>query len=203
MGRELALQAMQALLVGASPTTQEYRSLRDEGFAYLRGAWPSLQQVDAADTIDAAIERFIRSRSRQEPPQLNPEEALGYLMRSIKNAQIDKFRGSREAPSSLDLSAADDRSNESGVEMTTDGGIMSLLDRAATLQELRTVLANLIDRGDVAAARTIFVWLDVAADTGRAPSARQVAAVMGVTHPTVMRALARFKDELKAVRDSA
>lgn len=137
--------------------------------------------VDAAevdDVIDESIARFVARSSRLDATR-NP---AGYLVRIAQNTALDRLRArSRERLGDLDTSVDD----------PTSAVIRRLHDSLLACEAVRLSLLA----GDPVAARVVTAFLDLAR-RGMSPSTRAVAAVAGVTHPTVAHALGRVAERL-------
>lgn len=78
-----------------------------------------------------------------------------------------------------------------------DDFVAALIDRDATHSMVLAALRAGIDAGDDITVPIITKWLDIADELGRAPSTREVATRVGVSHSTVAQALKRFRAVLE------
>jgi DNA-directed RNA polymerase specialized sigma24 family protein len=187
-----AQRAADSLLSGASPSSDDFNALRGMVIGYLRAAWPSLSESDAEDAADEALVRVL-VRQREHPGQgQETRNGLGYVLRTARNLQVDRFRRRREHPDGV----LHERTEGPGME---DREILRLIDNAASLSSINQALDRAVTLGDTRVETVVSAWLDLAEQTGAPPSTRDVAATLGVAHTTVQRALSRFHGHLKAV----
>jgi hypothetical protein len=136
---------------------------------------------------------MIRLLRRSEGLETKVENAWGYLLKATRNSAIDAIRAQtrrREVPVEAlgeDASSPDD-------------AVAALIDRDATHATVLAAMRVGIDAGDEITVPSITKWLDIADKLGRAPSTREVASRVGVSHTTVAQALKRFRALMEGLR---
>jgi DNA-directed RNA polymerase specialized sigma24 family protein len=186
-----AMRAAGSLVEGADLDPDEYGALRRELTAYLRGVSNTLSDVELQDLLDEAVTRFLGQRERLAGT--DPSEALGYLMRTARNALLDRVRRNREFPDQDVV----DRSGESAVD---DGAVMRLIERNATHAEVHQALKRLRESGQDSTVAIVLKWMNVSSDAGASPSARLIGREMDVEHKTVTNALSRLRTVILEIR---
>jgi RNA polymerase sigma factor (sigma-70 family) len=141
---------------------------------------------DAADAAQDAILSLLEVASGDEGSReiRNPAAYLTWLAR---NRALDRLRR-RDFEKAADFEEAVDASRGGD-----DERIAALFDRAASSAAIEHALRTALDAQDELAVRVVTVWLDIAAEVGKAPSSRQVAQRTGVSHTSVNQSLRRFR----------
>jgi RNA polymerase sigma factor (sigma-70 family) len=141
---------------------------------------------DAADAAQDAILSLLEVASGDEGSReiRNPAAYLTWLAR---NRALDRLRR-RDFEKAADFEEAVDASRGGD-----DERIAALFDRAASTAAIEHALRTALDAQDELAVRVVTVWLDIAAEVGKAPSSRQVAQRTGVSHTSVNQSLRRFR----------
>lgn len=141
----------------------------------------------ASDSSEVASEAMTRFFERCARGEVDPERAAGLLTVIARNVAVDFLRLSRrETPTGdveLELEYRGDKDDEIAAMLDRRA------DRTAIVQAMETALAH----NDLMTLRVGRAWLDLADEHGRAPTAREVAAFLGVSHSTVLRALRTFR----------
>jgi RNA polymerase sigma factor (sigma-70 family) len=147
--------------------------------------------LDADDVVQATM---IRLLGRSGHLEAEIENAWAYLFGAARYSAIDAIRlRNRRREVRLDVSAAENAAS-------SDDYVAALIDRDATHSMVLAALRAGIDAGDDITVPIITKWLDIADELGRAPSTREAAARVGVSHTTVAQALKRFRALLEPRR---
>lgn len=144
-----------------------------------------LSAGDGSEVASEAVARFVE-RCRQG--DVDAEKAAGLLTIMARNIAVDLLRRrSRETPSGVVEGALADQGSK-------DDEIAALLDRRADRAAIVQAMATALRLNDLMTVKVVRIWLDLADEHGRAPGAREVAAVVGVSHSTVLRSLSAFRE---------
>lgn len=190
MSRDLAIRALLAIGRRADVGAEEYRALRTVLRQYLTQARPGISEADLSDAVDESVSRLLARPDALAG--LDETTVLGYVLRSARNAQIDRWRSTR-------LEVLDDLAESpprSGTGEEDDAAILALMDESASLATVRQLLEDLQAEGDSTTIRVIVTWLDLAAGMPSNPTAREVAVRLGLAHSTVVRAMQRARSRL-------
>lgn len=141
----------------------------------------------ASDSSEAASEAMTRFFERCVRGDVDPERAAGLLTVMARNIAVDFLRLSRRETPTGDVE----------LELEHRGGkddeIAAMLDRRADRAAIVQAMETALRCNDLMTLRISRAWLDMADEYGRAPTAREVAALVGVSHSTVLRALRTFR----------
>lgn len=139
---------------------------------------------DAEDAAAEAIERLVVAA---RDGRLDLDDRPGsYLLTVARRVAVDQWRrhGARE------------ELTDQPPEQATDDEVIRMLDADATGARIQAALRRAYEE-DVAMSLVIRTWLDMAWESGSEPSTRAVGERAGVSHSTVVRALARFREYLR------
>ncbi|MGI8684582.1 MAG: sigma-70 family RNA polymerase sigma factor [Acidimicrobiales bacterium] len=139
---------------------------------------------DLEEVVASALVRFVGAVTGGA---LDPDRsAAAYLTVVARNSAIDLLRAKKHVERSADWRLASAGAEDETVEALTD---------AMTAHDVvRPALRKAAAAGEHSVVRVVAEWLDLAAEQGRAPTTREVAAVAGMSHMSVSRALRRFRD---------
>jgi DNA-directed RNA polymerase specialized sigma24 family protein len=150
-----------------------------------------LTDQEREEVVNDAVMRLIDMAGRG---RLDPGRPAGALLRVIADhLAIDALR--RRARTSG--TPFDEAVHGGAVD---DESLSALLDRSAASADVRRALRACADEGRHELVRVITNWIALAAATGDAPTTREVAERVGVSHMTVQRALTAFGERLAAGR---
>ncbi len=179
---------MVALVAETEPTTEGLRvillHLEDE----LVRRFPGLSLSDRNEIIGDSLTAFLGAV--QEGKVRLEGEPGGYLWRTSQRRAIDKLRRPVELP--LDGTPPD-------VYGPDDDVIAARLDERAQAGDIHLAVGLARAEGNHRVNRTVSEWLVLAQRNGKAPSTREVAEAMGVSHDTVARHLKIFRGYLERV----
>lgn len=177
-----------ALVAETEPTTKDLRiillHLEDE----LARRFPGLSLADRNDIIGDALAAFLGAV--QEGKVRLEGEPGGYLWRTSQHRAVDRLRRPTELP--LDESPPETYGPD-------DDAIAARMDERARASDIHLAIGLARADGNHRVNRTISEWLVLAQKNGEAPSTREVAVEMGVSHDTVARHLKTFRGYLARV----
>jgi DNA-directed RNA polymerase specialized sigma24 family protein len=145
---------------------------------YVTARFPDL---DADDVVQATITGLLERGHRID----DVESARAYLLGATRYRAIDTLRARNRRPQ-VPLEAI-------GEQPTGDDDVARLIDLSATRASVYESLQASVIAGDELLVRVVTVWLDVAEEQGHAPSTREIAPLVGVSHTSVAKALERFR----------
>jgi hypothetical protein len=182
---ELVVRLQSKSDVTAEPTQDDLAAVQADVTAALLGRWPRAGAARAEETAAEAVQRFMIAAAEGKV-RTDPADAPGRYLRTIAyNAMRDLF-GEDARWASLDAELAD-----------ADGEwVFRLLDRQATRSIVVEALRRCRLNGDRTTVRVVRAWIRLAEGDGDEPSARAVAEIAGVSHPTVGACLERFRAEI-------
>ncbi len=177
-------------------SAEQWQALFSGIRGYIGHSFPSLAGPEECEDLAATVVETILRSSRAG--RLDPAQKPGaYVLRAARNAAVDRVRRRATAaqhetalPASLLECVA------SGGSELTDDHVARKLDGAANAAAIRAALSRAKDVGDATTVRVIASLLDGIAETGVAPSNRQLAGIVGVSHTGVAKCLLRFRDHL-------
>lgn len=143
------------------------------------------------DAEEVAQEAIVQAYRRD----LGEIENLGaFLFWTARNRAIDRSRRARRRAGTETLTASVEDVAAVSHYSAEDDGIAALIERDASgaLVEHGLRAANAAD--DRLVVRVVAAWLELANETGEAPSSRDVAPRAGLSHTSVNQALSRFRD---------
>ena len=184
MSGETDLDDAAALLVLAMRNADDLdwstlRAIQMELGRHARAASAAHDDVD--DLVDAVLVRFVQAVRRQ---RILPETAGAYLARSVRNAAADAHRSSVRKPGSFD--------EELLMMPIDDDGLARLLARGVAAVDVLRGLSQAASDKRFTVVRVVAEWLQQAELTGEAPSSRQVALALRVSHSAVTASLREF-----------
>jgi DNA-directed RNA polymerase specialized sigma24 family protein len=141
----------------------------------------SFRSLDAGEVVQVTITRLL-ARGQQLPEVAHP---WAYLLGSARHAAIDALREQKRRQQ-VPLQDVADRSSGEDV-------VAALIDRNASRARIVESLQAAVLAGDQLTVRVITLWLDYAEAHGEAPSTRELAPLVEVSHTSVAKALARFR----------
>jgi len=116
-----------------------------------------------------------------------------YLFWTTRNRVLDRRRraDTREATEML----VDDLEQSVGARYYSrqDDELAQLLDQDATAELLEDALRAAVAAQDHLVVRVVTVWLELAEETGEAPTSRKVAREVGASHTSINQALRRMR----------
>jgi DNA-directed RNA polymerase specialized sigma24 family protein len=127
-------------------------------------------------------------------PPASVEHPTAFLFWKARNRVYDRARVQKRRPEVLLDTLA------SGFYSSEDDAIARLLDQAATAAELEDALRAANAVHDSLAADVALTWIKLARESGAAPSEREIARVIGVSHPTIGKALTRLREYILTTR---
>jgi DNA-directed RNA polymerase specialized sigma24 family protein len=170
---------------GRQPTMAEADAVR----ALLR-LWLSRRRLDPDERESVCDDAILRLIQMARDGRLDPDRPPGALLRVIADhLALDVIRGRPryQTVNVAEFVIVDDAEDERIARM--------LLAEAAAADVRRALLSTAEDgRDDV--VRIVSAWLGLAAANDEAPSTRELAERLGVSHMTVQRALQTFKSHL-------
>jgi len=169
------------------PAPDDYHVVQRHLDQQLRARYRTLNSADRADVISDALLKVMGSARRGRiDPSGNP---AGYLWRVVENRAKDMV----SEPQSMRL-------EDAGEIRDRDDKVAVLLDADASSSEVTAALR--VARHDPELVKTVAEWLRLAQEMGKAPTTREVAACLGVSHDTVARRIRRFKAHIARERDN-
>ena len=171
----------------------DYEAVRSVLHASVR----ALGVHDAEEVVQDVMLKFLDPiHAVQLDPMKNPG---AYLLTAVRWAAVDQRRREQRERSHVTYDALE--SDRFAAQGTTSAGSPTLTDdEAADLlvanenaDWVRRALAACRQNGDQTAYRVVVAILDEIQTTGDMPSRRAVAAKLGLSHPTVGKALKRFE----------
>jgi DNA-directed RNA polymerase specialized sigma24 family protein len=155
---------------------------------------------DAEEVVQDVLLKFLDPVHAVE---LDPEKNPGaYLLTAVRWAAVDQRRKEQRERSHVTYDALDsDRFADRGIASAgspalSDDEAADLLVANENADWVRRVLAACRQNGDQMAYRVVVAILDEIQTTGAMPSQRAVATKLGLSHPTVGKALRRFETYL-------
>lgn len=145
------------------------------------------------DSEDVATDLLLKLVARVQT--LGPLPNDRYVYRAARNAAIDQMRRntarqSREVP---DLSVHADN-----LQLATDDDVSAAFDAAQTAASVMRALQTARQRNDQVTFLVVTTALDQTQSLGHRPSNRMLAGKLNLSHTTVNKALARFREYLHA-----
>lgn len=144
-----------------------------------------LSAEDAEESAVAAIEGLYE-RGRADGATAEIRKPVAYLVWAARNRAIDKLR--RQT-----LVDAHERGELPPGMIGDDERVAALLERDASVSDVRMAMKAAADAGDHLAVRVIRVWLNMASELGKEPGSRAVGERAGVSHTSVNQVLRRFR----------
>jgi DNA-directed RNA polymerase specialized sigma24 family protein len=163
-------------LDGASPESRDFERVRVDLIRSLLARFHFLGPDEIAEFADEAMERLVRESRRQGRELANP---AGWLVTVAGNLAKDRLKRQDPEPLPHEDCVADTKAEK-------------LLGHLEAKDSFDSAIATAIREGDDVAVRVVQVWLEMAEETGEAPSSRAVGTRCGYSHTTVQQALARF-----------
>ncbi|HEX8743350.1 MAG TPA: hypothetical protein VF712_09455 [Thermoleophilaceae bacterium] len=144
-----------------------------------------LSEQDAEDAAVAAIEGMYEvGRADAAAPAIR--KPVAYLVWAARNRAIDKLR--RQT-----IVNAHERAELGPGVIDDDERVAALLERDASVSDVRSAMQAAAEAGDDLAVRVIGVWLNMASELGEEPGSRAVGERAGVSHTSVNQVLRRFR----------
>jgi RNA polymerase sigma factor (sigma-70 family) len=170
---------------GGEPTAAQLQSVLGVLSLWLRRRGLSVQ--DREDVCSEALGRLVKALREEE---LDPARPPGAWLRVVADhLALDVLR--RE---SIRTGAPfDERTHAPRGE---DDRLAALLDREASHEAVDRVLQQAAAEGKTTLVNVVTIWRGLARMNDEAPSNHEVAARLGVSHPTVGRALANMREML-------
>jgi DNA-directed RNA polymerase specialized sigma24 family protein len=169
---------MDSLISGTEPDPRALETVIIHLRIYVARFFPS---VDPDDVVQGTLTRLLERSGRIEPV----ENAWAYLAGATRNAAIDALRArTRRRQIPLD---------EAPEPLSTDESLAQLIERDATHASIVESLRAGVVAGDELLVRVVTAWLDFADEFERAPTTREIAPRVGVSHTSVAQALGRFR----------
>jgi DNA-directed RNA polymerase specialized sigma24 family protein len=174
-----------ALIGGAAPHARDARDLEvvlDGLTRFLGGRFPALSAAEVADLASESLARFLDAvrTGNFEPGR----PAAPYLTRIAHNLAVSHLRRARSGELPHVEAALDDEA------------LAHLLDARATSERLQFALQAAAERGDHVLLRVVRAWLVLAEQRSEAPTSREVAERLAISHTTVNEALGRLREYL-------
>jgi DNA-directed RNA polymerase specialized sigma24 family protein len=172
-----------AFAIGRSDgsVARDHEIVRDGLATFLALRFQVLGIDEALDLVDESIARLAaESKARGE----GFAQAPGWLSNVARNLAVDRLRRQRH------------ESAPNG-ERLSDDALAALLDREASSGTVYAAARRAVAAHDHQCVRIVAEWLDLANETGEAPSSRVVGERTGYSHTTVNAALARFRTYLE------
>ena len=179
-------------IAAGTAQTGDYDVVRTVLYASVR----ALGVHDAEEVVQDVMYRFLDPlHADQLDPLKNPGS---YLLTAVRWAAVDQRRKEQRDRSLVTYDELE--SDRFAAHGTTSAGSPLTDDEAADLlvanenaDWVRRTLAACRENDDQTAYRVVVAILDEIQMTGAMPSQRAVAAKLGISHPTVGKALTRFE----------
>jgi RNA polymerase sigma factor (sigma-70 family) len=146
------------------------------------------RELDPDDIVQTTLIRLLARPDGLARTEIDNEWA--YLVGATRNTALDALRA-RQRRQEVALDAAPERPEP-------DDPIAAMLDRDASRTTVVDAMRQLLAEGDDQTVRIITTWLDMADELGVAPSTRDAAKRIGVSHTSVATALKRFREAIVA-----
>jgi DNA-directed RNA polymerase specialized sigma24 family protein len=168
-----------AIVSGREPSRAELESL-----LRLVQIWLGRRPLDPRDREEIAADAVLRLTTTARSGRLDPTRPAGAWLRVVADhLALDLLR--RRKPPTLEF----DERYGGGQD---DDRVAAMLDQTVAADDVSRAMRGAVDDGQYELVRVIATWLDLAHADGKAPSTRQVAERLGVSHTTVRRALDTF-----------
>lgn len=147
--------------------------------------------VSAEDADEVAQEAVIDAHRRGLGAIANPG---AFLFWTARNRAIDWGRRSQRT-SRVETLTGDVEDPLLGARYSAeDDAIAAIFEDDATAEMLELALTAANAAGDSLVSRVVGAWLEVANQTGKAPTSREVAEKAALSHTSVNQALRRFRN---------
>ena len=165
---------------GQEPTPESLRAV-----SQVLMAWLAKRRLDPRDCEEVVADATNRLLIAVRAGRLDPSRPPGAWLRVVAdNLALDMLRRHRPSATLPEEGAMADTRE--------DDRIAALLDASAAAEDVSRAIREAAANGKFDLVRIVATWLDLAEATGEAPSNREVAARLGVSHMTVQRGLRAF-----------
>jgi RNA polymerase sigma factor (sigma-70 family) len=145
-----------------------------------------LTELEAEEAAQDVVLRIIELAEDDGEALAGIRNAGAYLTRLARNRAIDHLRRSARK----DISLSDELS---ATLPSHDDAVAALLDSSASAATVRAAMRRAVEHDEQLTLRVVTTWLDLADELDEAPTSRQVADRVGVSHTSVNQALKRFR----------
>lgn len=157
-----------------------------EAVLKLLRTWLARRGLTPEDREEVCSDALLRLVDVVRLDRLDPNRPAGAWLRVVADhLAIDALRRRRRAAAV----SFDERMHDGGRE---DDRLAALLDSSAAATDVRRGMREAADAKQHELVRIVAAWLGLAAANGEAPSTREVAERLGISHMTVQRALRSF-----------
>jgi DNA-directed RNA polymerase specialized sigma24 family protein len=175
-------------LVRSAQIEREPASAEISAVADLLHTWLARRGLDPGEREEVIQDAIHRLLAYARKGTLDPARPPGAWLRVVADhLAIDKLR---KRPNEPAIEFDEHRHGAS----SEDDGISAMLDRAAAEAEVLAATRKAAQAGRYDIVRVVATWRGLAQANGQAPSTREVADRLGISHMTVQRALNAFKD---------
>jgi RNA polymerase sigma factor (sigma-70 family) len=179
----------------SDPVDTFVRTVRTEGepsatqvqmvLELLRG-WLARRGLSPEDLDEVSSDAVMRLLRVARDGSLDPKRPAGAWLRVVADhLAFDALRRQRR-------SAGLTLFEEAHVDLRQEDQLAAFVDRTAAAADVRRAMRAAAEAGEHDVVRVVSSWLALANADGGAPSTRQVAARLGISHMTVQRALQKF-----------
>lgn len=154
--------------------------------------WLSRRGLTTDELEDVVAESVLRLLHAEEKGRLDPNRSAGAWLRVVADRlTIDAKR--RRGRGGVQVQF--DEAIHGGVG--SDDRLAAMLEESAGASDVRDALRMAGDAGQATVVRVVTAWLGLAEANGEAPTTREVAERLGMSHMTVQRSLRTFGGRLR------
>lgn len=147
-------------------------------------------EIEIEELAQDAVTKFLELAATDVEKVTRIRKPAAYLIRLAQNLAIERARADSR---SIGVTSTEDLDTLP----TNDDAIAALLDAVATARVVEAAMRAAVAADDHVAVRVVAEWLDLAQESGRAPSSRGVAQRASISHTSVNNALRRFREYLR------
>lgn len=181
---DAASRLCRAFKVGEEPGKETVNTVVAELERFVRNRYRSLREEDAHDVVYGALLSFFKAA---KAGKVDCDRAAPYLMQITINEAIDYVTSNARYESDVPIDQVD------AVALLSD---QMLLEKISDEQDVWETLAEMQGDSHHTCVKVLGHWLDLCNLKGHAPSSREVAEIVGVSHTTVINCLNEMRNYL-------